>query len=118
MLQGYDIIDGGRQYPSALLAISIQELTATKPTLVRHRSVVTMFHELGHGIHCLVGRTRFAETYGTKTSRDFVEIPNPMLENFCWDPCGSQKLVQALLAPVTRIHGDLEGGESFGAGST
>ncbi|KAL2063751.1 hypothetical protein VTL71DRAFT_5556 [Oculimacula yallundae] len=83
---GFDTVDGGKQYPSALLVMSVQRPTATKPTLLRHRSVVTMFHELGHGIHCLVGRTRFGETYGTKTSRDFVEIPSRMLENFCWDP--------------------------------
>ncbi|PVH77307.1 metallopeptidase MepB [Cadophora sp. DSE1049] len=89
---GFDTIDGGRQYPSALLVMSVQRPTPTKPTLVRHRSVVTMFHELGHGIHCLVGRTRYAETYGTKTSRDFVEIPSRMLENFCWDPVILQNL--------------------------
>ncbi|KAH9212675.1 metallopeptidase MepB [Leptodontidium sp. 2 PMI_412] len=89
---GFDTTDGGRQYPSALLVMSIQRPTASKPTLVRHRSVVTMFHELGHGIHCLVGRTRYAETYGTKTSRDFVEIPSRMLENFCWDPVILQNL--------------------------
>lgn len=45
-----------------------------------------MFHELGHGIHALVGQTRFADTWGTRTARDFVEIPSRMLENFCWDP--------------------------------
>lgn len=69
MLQGYDTIDGGRQYPGALLVMSIQEPTATKPTLTRDCSVVTMFRELGHGIHCLVGRTKFAETYAITTSR-------------------------------------------------
>ncbi|KAH7336587.1 metallopeptidase MepB [Rhexocercosporidium sp. MPI-PUGE-AT-0058] len=89
---GFNTSDGGRQYPSALLVMSIQRPTATKPTLVRHRSVVTMFHELGHGIHCLVGRTKYSETYGTKTSRDFVEIPSRMLENFCWDPVILQNL--------------------------
>ncbi|KAH7403115.1 putative zinc metallo proteinase [Cadophora sp. MPI-SDFR-AT-0126] len=89
---GFDTIDGGRQYPSAVLVMSVQRPTPTKPTLLRHRNVVTMFHELGHGIHCLVGRTRYAETYGTKTSRDFVEIPSRMLENFCWDPVILQNL--------------------------
>ncbi|CZT52381.1 related to metallopeptidase MepB [Rhynchosporium secalis] len=89
---GFETIDGGSQFPSALLVMSVQRPTDMKPTLLRHRSVVTMFHELGHGIHCLVGRTRFAETYGTKTSRDFVEIPSRMLENFCWDATILQKL--------------------------
>ncbi|KAK0128117.1 hypothetical protein ONS95_000100 [Cadophora gregata] len=98
---GFDTIDGGQQYPSAVLVMSIQRPTPTKPTLVRHRNVVTMFHELGHGIHCLVGRTRYGETYGTKTSRDFVEIPSRMLENFCWDPIILQNLSKhyAYLSP-------------------
>ena len=48
--------------------------------------MVTLFHELGHTIHYLVGRTRFASTYGTGTSHDLVEIPSEMLEHWCWTP--------------------------------
>lgn len=92
MIQGFEKADGQRFYPSTTLVMSVQQPTASKPTLVRHRVVVTMFHELGHGIHALVGRTRFAETSGTKVAKDFVELPSRMLENFCWDPVILQRL--------------------------
>ncbi|PBP23013.1 putative thimet oligopeptidase [Diplocarpon rosae] len=89
---GFEKANGQRYYPSACLVMAIQHATASKPTLVRHRTVVTMFHELGHGIHSLVGKTRFAETSGTKVARDFVEVPSRMLENFCWDPIILQRV--------------------------
>jgi metallopeptidase MepB len=41
-----------------------------------------LFHELGHAIHHLVSRTKYA----TKHSRDFGEIPSNMLEHFIWIP--------------------------------
>lgn len=41
-----------------------------------------MFHELGHGIHYLASRSKYAVPF----SRDFVEVPSLMLENFIWEP--------------------------------
>lgn len=41
-----------------------------------------MFHELGHGIHYLASRSKYAIPF----SRDFVEVPSLMLENFIWEP--------------------------------
>lgn len=48
--------------------------------------VVTFFHELGHGIHDLVGKTLYSRFHGTNTVNDFVEAPSQMLENWCWTP--------------------------------
>jgi metallopeptidase MepB len=64
----------------------------TQPTLLRHHQLISLFHELGHSIHYLLGRTKFAATYGTSTSKDFVEIPSKMLENWCWVPEILQRL--------------------------
>jgi metallopeptidase MepB len=41
-----------------------------------------MFHELGHAIHNIVARTK----YSIPHSRDFIEIPSIMLENWIWLP--------------------------------
>ncbi|KUJ22186.1 metallopeptidase [Mollisia scopiformis] len=89
---GFDLSNGARHYPSTALLAALPQPTPSKPTLLRHRNVLTLFHELGHGIHYLVGRTKFASTYGTSTNHDFVEIPSKMLENWCWDPSILQRL--------------------------
>jgi Zn-dependent oligopeptidase len=48
------------------------------PVLQKHDEVVTLFHELGHGIHDLVSRTIYSRFHGTSTVRDFVEAPSQM----------------------------------------
>lgn len=54
--------------------------------VLEHREVVTLFHELGHGIHCLVSKTKFWNFHGTNLSIDFGEGPSQMLEKWCWMP--------------------------------
>ncbi|KAI9828496.1 MAG: hypothetical protein M1826_006033 [Phylliscum demangeonii] len=83
---GYIDQDGKRHYPATALVCNFSKPTAKKPSLLKHDEVTTLFHELGHGIHDLVSRTRFSRFHGTSTVRDFVEAPSQMLENWCWTP--------------------------------
>jgi len=81
--QGHLRPDGSRVYPSVALLCGFPTPTATKPSLLLHQDVITMFHELGHGIHDLVSKTRYARFHGSAgTVVDFGEAPSQMLENW------------------------------------
>ncbi|KAG5981126.1 hypothetical protein E4U55_003262 [Claviceps digitariae] len=86
MEPGYTRQDGTRNYPATALVCNFSKPSASKPGLLKHHEVVTLFHELGHGIHDLTSRTRYSYFHGTSVSRDFVEAPSQMLENWCWTP--------------------------------
>ncbi len=77
---------GNRHYPCTALVCNFSKPTPKKPSLLKHDEVVTLFHELGHGIHDLVSKTIYSHFHGTNTVRDFVEAPSQMLENWCWTP--------------------------------
>jgi metallopeptidase MepB len=91
---GYLKEDGTRNYPSTALVCNFSKPSATKPSLLKHHEVVTLFHELGHGIHDLVARTRYSYFHGTSVVDDFVEAPSQMLENWCWTPSVLKSLSQ------------------------
>lgn len=83
---GYtDLETGKRVYPLTALVCNFSKPTATKPSLLKHDEVVTLFHEMGHGIHNLVSKTKYARFHGTSVEWDFVEAPSQMLEYWPWN---------------------------------
>ncbi|KAK0266355.1 metalloendopeptidase [Friedmanniomyces endolithicus] len=91
---GFITENGTRRYPATALVCNFSKPTPKKPSLLKHDEVVTLFHELGHGIHDLVSRTIYSRFHGTATVRDFVEAPSQMLENWCWTPSQIKALSQ------------------------
>ncbi|KAG9852611.1 zincin, partial [Aureobasidium melanogenum] len=83
---GFQQEDGSRHYPATALICNLSKPTATKPSLLTHDQVLLFFHELGHGIHDLVARTKYSVFHGTATVDDFCEAPSQMLEFWCWVP--------------------------------
>lgn len=83
---GFTDAQGKRHHPATALVCNFSKPTAKKPSLLKHDEVVTFFHELGHGIHDLVGKTKYSRFHGTGVVQDFVEAPSKMLENWCWEP--------------------------------
>lgn len=82
---GYIDKDGKRVSPVTALVCNFSKPTETKPSLLKHDEVVTLFHEMGHGIHNLVSKTKYARFHGTSVERDFVEAPSQMLEFWPWN---------------------------------
>ncbi|KAI9930219.1 hypothetical protein ASPWEDRAFT_147909 [Aspergillus wentii DTO 134E9] len=83
---GFIDANGNRRYPATALVCNFTKPGPKKPSLLKHDEVVTLFHELGHGIHDLVSKTLYSRFHGTNTVWDFVETPSQMLENWCWTP--------------------------------
>ncbi|ANZ74320.1 BA75_01209T0 [Komagataella pastoris] len=76
--------DGSKNYPVTALVCNFSKPSKDKPSLLKHNEVTTFFHELGHGIHDLIGQTRYARFHGTSVARDFVECPSQILEYWTW----------------------------------
>lgn len=55
-----------------------------KPALLKHGDVETFFHEFGHAMHGVLGRTELSSAAGTSVKSDFVELPSQMLEEWMW----------------------------------
>lgn len=72
------------EYISIVMA-NFPRASEGRPSLLKRNDVKTFFHELGHALHALFGKTEFASFSGTNTKWDFVEMPSQMLEEWLYD---------------------------------
>ncbi|MBC8064665.1 MAG: Zn-dependent oligopeptidase [Chlorobia bacterium] len=78
-------LDGTVSTPLAALVCNFTKPTSSKPSLLRHDEVETFFHEFGHVLHNLLTKADTNRFAGAATSRDFVEAPSQMFENWIWN---------------------------------
>lgn len=75
-----------KNVPSVIMVIgNFPKATKEKPALLKHNDVETFFHEFGHAMHGLLGKTELAGFSGTNVKRDFVEMPSQMFEEWLFD---------------------------------
>jgi oligopeptidase A len=77
---------GALQTPVAHLVCNFAEGVNSKPALLTHDDVITLFHEFGHGLHHLLTQVNEHDVSGISgVEWDAVELPSQFMENFCWE---------------------------------
>ena len=78
--------DGINHRPIVVNVGNFTKPTADKPSLMTMDEVETLFHEFGHALHGLLSQCTYPSLSGTNVSRDFVELPSQIMENWCFEP--------------------------------
>ncbi len=74
------------QLPTIALVCDFSRGRSDRPVLLTYREVQTLFHEMGHAIHSILGRTPLQNVAGTRCATDFAELPSVLMEHFSSAP--------------------------------
>ncbi|CAA7265920.1 unnamed protein product [Cyclocybe aegerita] len=102
--------EGTYQLPLVVLLCEFPPPSLVKgPTVLEWHEVLTLFHEMGHAMHSMIGRTEYQNVAGTRCATDFVELPSILMEHFLnssavlslFDVDGSSNI---LLAAIDQVY--------------
>lgn len=84
--RGQSIVNGVEKRPFISLVTNFTKPTAGKSALLTHDELTTLLHEFGHSLHGILAEGRYSSLTGTNVSRDFVELPSQIMENWAFEP--------------------------------
>ncbi len=77
--------DGDAMPHVGLMAGNFTPPQDSKPSLLTHDEVTTLFHEFGHLMHQLCQNVSVRSLGMDNVAWDFIELPSQILENWCWE---------------------------------
>ena len=84
--RGQSIRNGVEYRPFVTIVCNFTKPTADAPALITHDELTTFLHEFGHALHGMLAKGRYPSLTGTSVSRDFVELPSQIMENWAYEP--------------------------------
>ena len=76
---------GNDSRPHISIVCNFTRPTDTAPSLLTFSELMTLFHEFGHALHGMLSKVTYPSLSGTNVSRDFVELPSQLMENWCYE---------------------------------
>ena len=78
--------DGVEYRPFVSTVMNFTKPSGDAPSLITHSELTTFLHEFGHALHGILAQGRYGSLTGTGVSRDFVELPSQIMENWAYEP--------------------------------
>lgn len=77
------LYEGKIERPVVSIVCNFTKPAGDTPSLITFDEVETLFHEMGHAMHCMLGKGTYSSQTGTNVKWDFVELPSQLMENWC-----------------------------------
>ncbi|MCX6156469.1 MAG: M3 family metallopeptidase [Ignavibacteriae bacterium] len=80
------VLNGKNVNPIIGVVCNFTRPTGDTPALLTFDEAETFFHEFGHSLQGFLSKCSYKSTSGTNVSRDYVELPSQIMENWASEP--------------------------------